>query len=99
MRVRADINIACLCAAFFAGSVGPVLHAQAQPSPQSSAPSSRDSSNDLFLTVGKSVLVDCAHPVVRISVGLGDIAEATATSPSEVLVNAKAPGETSLIVW
>jgi pilus assembly protein CpaC len=45
------------------------------------------------------VLVDCAHPIVRISVGLGDVAEATATSPSEVLVNGKAPGETSLIVW
>lgn len=98
MRVRADITIACFCAAFFAGSVGPVLHAQAQP-PQSPGASSRDSSNDLFLTVGKSVLVDCAHPIVRISVGLGDVAEATATSPSEVLVNGKAAGETSLIVW
>ena len=101
MRVRADITIAiaCFCAVFYAGSVGPVLHAQAQPSPQSPGPSSRDSSNDLFLSVGKSVLVDCAHPIVRISVGLGDVAEATATSPSEVLVNGKAPGETSLIVW
>ena len=45
------------------------------------------------------MLVDCAHPVIRISVGLGDVVEATATSPSEVLVNGKAPGETSLIVW
>jgi len=99
VRVRADITVACFCAAFFAGSMGPVLHAQAPPSPQSPGPSSRDSSNDLFLTVGKSVLVDCAHPIVRISVGLGDVAEATATSPSEVLVNGKAPGETSLIVW
>ena len=99
MRVRADITIACFCAVFLAGSVGLVLHAQAQPSPQSTGPSSRDSSNDLLLTVGKSVLVDCAHPIVRISVGLGDVAEATATSPSEVLVNGKAPGETSLIVW
>jgi pilus assembly protein CpaC len=61
--------------------------------------SSKDSSNDLSVTVGKSALVDFARPVVRISVGLGDIAEATAVSPSEVLVNGKAAGDTSLIVW
>ena len=28
--------------------------------------------------------------------GFGDVAEATAVSPSEVLVNGEAPGETSL---
>ncbi len=38
-------------------------------------------------------------PVQRIAVGLGEFAEATAVSPSEILVNGKAPGETSLIVW
>jgi len=36
---------------------------------------------------------------VRIAVGSGDIAEATAVSPSEVLVNGKTVGETTLIVW
>jgi pilus assembly protein CpaC len=30
---------------------------------------------------------------------MGDIAEATAVSPTEVMVNGKAPGNTSLIVW
>ncbi len=49
--------------------------------------------------MGQSVLVDSAHPIQRISVGLGDVAEATAMSPTEVLVNGKAPGETSLIIW
>ena len=29
----------------------------------------------------------------------GDLVEAVAVSPKEVLINGKAPGETSLIVW
>jgi pilus assembly protein CpaC len=45
------------------------------------------------------VLVDCAKPVRRVAVGLGDFAEATAISPTEILVNGKAAGETSLIIW
>lgn len=61
--------------------------------------SNQDSSNDLSLTVGKSVLVDFSGPVQRVAVGLSDIAEATATSPTELMVNGKTPGQTSLIVW
>jgi pilus assembly protein CpaC len=53
----------------------------------------------LALTVGKSMLLDSAVPMERVSVGLGGFAEVTAVSPSEVLVNAKAPGETTLIIW
>jgi len=53
----------------------------------------------LALTVGKSMLLDSTLPMNRVSVGLGGFAEVTAVSPSEVLVNAKAPGETTLIIW
>jgi pilus assembly protein CpaC len=49
--------------------------------------------------VGKSALVDFTRPVIRVAVGLGDVAEATAVSPTEVMVNGRAPGNTSLIVW
>ena len=55
--------------------------------------------NELFVNVGKSLVVDSAIPIERVSVGFGDIAEATAVGPTEVLVNGKAPGETSLIIW
>lgn len=106
MKARAGITIACFCAGLFACCGASSLRAQAPAPAQTTPPSrqpveaaSRDSSNELLVTVGKSVLVDCAHSVIRISVGLGDVVEATATSPSEVLVNGKAPGETSLIVW
>lgn len=57
------------------------------------------SPNDLFVNVGKSVVVDSALPIERVSVGFGDIAEATAVGPQEVLINGKAPGQTSLIIW
>lgn len=58
-----------------------------------------DSTNDLTVGVGKSVLVDCAQPVHRVAIGIGDIAEATAVSPTEIMIDGKAPGETSLIIW
>ena len=58
-----------------------------------------DQSNDLSVTVGKSALVDFNKPVVRVAIGFGDVAEATAVSPTEVMVNGKIVGNTSLIVW
>src|SRR5579862_7264704 len=63
--------------------------------PQTEATASRD----LSVTVSKSVLVDSALTIERVSVANGDLAEAIAITPHEVLVNGKAPGETSLIVW
>jgi pilus assembly protein CpaC len=55
--------------------------------------------NQLDLTVGKSLLLESRLPMERISVGLGGFADVTAVSPSEVLINGKAAGETSLIIW
>lgn len=101
MKARTRISIACLFALFVAAYAGPILQAQTAGG-SSATPSvgvSKDSSNDLSVTAGKSALVDFAKPVTRISVGLGDIAEATAVSPTEVLVNGKATGDTTLIVW
>jgi len=70
-----------------------------EPLPQAVGGSSQDSANDLLVAVGKSVLVDTALPIERIAVGSSDLAEATAVSPTEVMLNGKAPGETTLIVW
>jgi len=75
-----------------------VFVARAQ-GPSSQPSSMQDSANDLSVGVGKSVLIDCAHPVERVAVGLGGFAEAMAVSPLEILVNGKAPGQTSLIIW
>ena len=54
---------------------------------------------DLFLTAGKSLIVDSPAVIERVAVANGATAEALATSPHEVLVNGKVVGETSLIVW
>jgi pilus assembly protein CpaC len=55
--------------------------------------------HELFVLAGKSVVVNAELPIERVSVGFGDIAEVTVVGPREVLLNAKAPGDTSLIIW
>jgi pilus assembly protein CpaC len=103
VRVKAGITIVCFCAWFLVCAQSTAQTQAPRPSyqPPTSSPGvvSQDSSNELFVAVDKSVLVDVARPVQRIAVGLGEFAEATAVSRSEILVNGKAPGETSLIVW
>lgn len=64
-----------------------------------SAQTTPQSSRELVLTAGKSLVVNSAVNIERIAVGFGDVAEARAVGPKEVLIDAKAPGETSLIIW
>jgi pilus assembly protein CpaC len=54
---------------------------------------------DLAVTVGKSLILDTPADLRRVAVANGDFAEALAVNPREVLINGKAPGETSLILW
>ncbi len=53
----------------------------------------------LVVTVGKSLIIDSPLDIRRLSVANGDLAEAVAVNPKEVLLNGKAPGDTSLIIW
>jgi pilus assembly protein CpaC len=53
----------------------------------------------LVVTVGKSLVLDNAMNIQRISLANGDLAEAVAVNPREVLINGKAVGETSLVIW
>lgn len=102
MRAKAGISIACFSAVCLVLCAGKGLRAQAQAAPPPSQPagaSFQDSANELSVAVGKTVLVDCVRPVSRIAIGLGDVAEATAITRNEIMVNGKAPGETSLIIW
>jgi pilus assembly protein CpaC len=73
--------------------------AQQPPAANQAAQAGDESPNDLFVAVGKSLVVNSSRPIERVAVGFGDFAEATAVSPQEVLVSGKAPGETSLIIW
>ena len=85
--------------------VAPLLQCQgpstAAPSPAGGGAqiAQQDATNDLSVVVGRSVLIDCARSVQRIAIGLSGIAETAAISPTEIMVNGKAPGETTLILW
>lgn len=53
----------------------------------------------LALTVGKSTILESEGSIERVSVANPDLAETLAISPHELLVNGKAPGQTTLIIW
>ena len=53
----------------------------------------------LVVTVGKALIIDSPLNITRVHVANGEMAEAVAVNPKEVLINGKVPGETSLIVW
>jgi pilus assembly protein CpaC len=78
---------------------GAGLRAQTSPSPSEPAASTQDSANDLSVAVGKTVLVDTTFPIKRVSINMPEIAEVHPTGQTEIMVNGKTPGETSLIVW
>jgi pilus assembly protein CpaC len=103
VKNQINITLACAIALSFAAGVAPELYAQTPaPAPhtgESNSVASTDSANDLAVSVGKSILLDIAKPAKRISVGSAEVAEASAISPTEILINGKTAGETSLIVW
>jgi pilus assembly protein CpaC len=67
------------------------------PKAQEAAPAGAP--GKLVVTVGKSLIIDSPMKIQRISVADGGLIEAVAVNPKEVLINGKAAGETSLIIW
>jgi pilus assembly protein CpaC len=53
----------------------------------------------LTVTVGKSLTIDSPLAIKRLSTANGNLVEAVAIGPKEILINGKQPGETSLIIW
>jgi pilus assembly protein CpaC len=100
VRAKAGNSIACFCAVFLIVCAASGQQAQTTPpAPQPAPATIQDSANDLYVAVGKTVLVDTAKPIKRIAIGSADIAETHATSRTELMVSGKAVGETSLIIW
>jgi len=99
VKSRVGISIFCFIALAIGISAGSRLEAQAAADPQSGPLSGQDSTDELTVGVGKSVLVDTAKPIQRVSIGLGDVAVAQAINRTEIMINGKIPGETSLIIW
>ncbi|HEY3938990.1 MAG TPA: pilus assembly protein N-terminal domain-containing protein, partial [Bryobacteraceae bacterium] len=55
--------------------------------------------SSISVGVNASTVLDHPAGIKRISIANGDIAEAIAVSATEVVINGKLPGETSLIIW
>jgi pilus assembly protein CpaC len=87
----------------FAGAWLSVTYAQnsatdeAPPRTQQAGASA--SPEKLIVTVGKSMIIDSPVNIQRISYADATLVEAVAVGPKEVLLNGKAAGETSLIIW
>ncbi len=100
VRAKAGNTIACFCAMLLVVCAASGLRAQATPpAPQPAPATIQDSANDLYVAVGKTVLVDTAKPIKRIAIGSADTAETHAINRTEIMVSGKAVGETSLIIW
>ena len=100
MRTKPGFAILLCSALPWALCAARLVNAQAAPtSNPTEGVRFQDSTNELSVTVGKAVLVDTAQPMQRVAVGVGDIVEAMAVSPTEIMLSGKAPGETSLIIW
>jgi pilus assembly protein CpaC len=100
VRAKTVITVVCCSALTLILCAWPGLQAQSAPPPvQPAGFTTQDSANELSVAVGKTVLVDCALPIQRVAIGQGEIAEIHPTSPTEVMVEGKAVGETNLIIW
>jgi len=91
----------CLLAAWMAPAVvlGGADSAPAKQEPAAAGGPRPGIERQLVATVGKSLIIDSPLKIDKISVANGDLVEAVAINPQEVLINGKAAGETSLIIW
>ena len=75
---------------------GSVSLARAQTPPQLDLPTAEAL---LRVFAGKSLLVTSPEPLARVSVTDPDIATAVITSPNQVLIHGKVPGNVTLLIW
>jgi pilus assembly protein CpaC len=69
------------------------------PAPVATPREPGDTTTDIDLLVGRSLVVNVASVISRVSLTVPDIADAMVTAPSQLLVHGKQPGTISLFVW
>ena len=82
----------------------PAAATPSQETPQTTVPAPSSaaetpSSAPLRVMVGKSLLINTTERLKRVSVTDPAVADALVVTPTQVLVNGLAPGETSLLIW
>jgi pilus assembly protein CpaC len=98
MKIHEFIAVVGMGLATFAASP---MHAQ-QSTPQGSAGVTQQQpapTAPLRVMVGKSVLINTSDRLKRVSVTDPAIADALVVTPNQVLVQGRAPGEVSLLLW
>jgi len=87
----------------FAAAAGPVAPAEPKAAATQDAVSKQATPNgivgQLTVTVGKALTIDSPLAIKRVAYANGALVDTQAISPKEILINGKAPGETSLIIW
>jgi pilus assembly protein CpaC len=73
--------------------------AAVQPMPAQTAAAESEGPQTLHLLVGRSLVITSPTKIKRVSLADPTIAEAIVVSPFQVLVNGKAPGGVSLLLW
>jgi pilus assembly protein CpaC len=68
-----------------------------QPTPP--APSADQGPENVHIVVGHSLLIHTPSRVKRILTGNPNVIESVVTSPAELVITAKAPGSSSLMLW
>jgi pilus assembly protein CpaC len=74
----------------------PQAAANPAPAQQTAAPAEGQA---LHILVGKSVVVNVQTPITRVLSSNPAVIETLATSPTEIVVEGRAPGTSSLILW
>ncbi len=72
----------------------PIAQQRETPPPQEGAPAER-----LHLLVGRSLVISSPVRVKRLSIADPAIVDAIVISPTQILLNGKAPGGVSLVLW
>jgi len=96
--MRTHIVARCSAVAIALVCLAPGLTAQGQPQPAPAREIS-ESFPKVRLTAGRSTVVQTEFDVTRIAVTNPEIADAVVVQPREILVDGKAAGTISLIVW
>jgi pilus assembly protein CpaC len=99
MRIQPLLFSMLVFAAATAPGFAPRLRGQSPPGEGTPQAPAAAGPRDLYVMVGKSVIIDSPVVIERVAVADGEVAEAVAATPREVLVNGKAPGQTSLVIW
>lgn len=69
------------------------------PAMQASAPASQGGPENIHIVVGHSLLIRTPSRVKRILTGNPAVIESVVTSPAELVITAKSPGSSSLMLW